>query len=210
MSTDLRAALERIEREGWERSKGLGDDAFDLATMAGEALAATPDPAPGTDLRAALWAIVRDVDSLSPGNWTSQVGVHASVVEQAREALAATPEPSEPLRAALMWIQKQLLNQVADATSGPIIADICDEALRRWPEISGPTYAATPEPAPHTLADCRRAVEEHIGTEPALDVERLNRAFYNTPRLPGLQETARQHIERVAVEYARIQREEQP
>ena len=45
--------------------------------------------------------------------------------------------------------------------------------------------AATPEPAP------------------ALDVERLNRAFYNTPRLPGLQETARQHIERVAAEYAR-------
>ena len=45
---------------------------------------------------------------------------------------------------------------------------------------------ATPEPAP------------------ALDVERLNRAFYNTPRLPGLQETARQHIERVAVEYARL------
>ena len=43
---------------------------------------------------------------------------------------------------------------------------------------------------------------QHYEPAPALDVERLNRAFYNTPRLPGLQETARQHIERVAVEYA--------
>lgn len=41
-------------------------------------------------------------------------------------------------------------------------------------------------------------------TPPALDVERLIRAFYNTPRKPRLEETAAEHIGRAATEYARL------
>ena len=67
-----------------------------------------------------------------------------------------------------------------------------------------------PERAFGPLRKALEALEATPEPAPALDVERLNRAFYNTPRLPDLQETARQHIERVAAEYARLAAKEQP
>jgi len=52
-----------------------------------------------------------------------------------------------------------------------------------------------------------REAEAAAGT--ALDVERLIRAFYNTPRLSAL-EYASDHIRRAAAEYARLAGVEKP